>query len=285
MITQKSINIKEIFNKFQQIVSYSGKLKFFDEHFGLVPYNFPFLQTAVDILVRGEGINQLIEIFEEERKITLPLSKKLMYENEEFVFNIAPANSNRQLLNDYLIEYFLSNDNAYSGKLEEIKKLAATDKDIIKDALKDANDIISLIGSKLKNETERSFRNQFLTVFHNGYSDFKSIYVKSFSTKKKCIELYLYAQGILFAKHIEELEKAANYSGDENTENLPFDIPDNAKLKSKLTLLSENGIIEFLYGKLYTDEEIATFIMELLGEKKSSRTTIMNYLYLRKVKA
>src|SRR6266404_3527039 len=91
-------------------------------------------------------------------------------------------------------------------------------------------------------ENDKSFKLQCMSVFYKGFYDAFRKRVNGPGKKRKFIELYLYAQGIIYANYIGYLKTALRKSRN------PLDLykPLHLDLPGKLELMKELGIIDFL---------------------------------------
>lgn len=206
-------DLKALHKAFRNTYSYIEKLKFFDTHFGITPFQFPFFQSEIDHLFEGENGKLLFELFEIERykkagKLDSYYQKSFSYFGKDYIFNITPTNSLRELYNDFILKKFMNNDDNFNAKIDALKLIHTEDREQLNTLFN--NEILNI--KKLENhvvdfQQKATIKNQFFNVFHNGFSDYRNGAIKSFPHKKKYIELYLYAQGILHAKYFEEIKK------------------------------------------------------------------------------
>ena len=257
----------KLYQDFCELTNYQDKLTFYDQYFGIIPFDFPAFKPELDILLKANEINTLVEIFEQERKKTVELTKIIECESKSFVFNLRPANSERQLLNDYIIEHFLTNDPGFESAILDISKISDSNKYLLDKALNGANSRVQLINSNLVKNKELSFRNQFLHAFQNGFNDYQLNFIKCFSAKRKIIELYLYAQGILFAKYIEALRN-------KRFTDLPVESDD---LKSRLALFKKYGVLDHLRNQVHSKKKLAQLVSEMIGEKITTIEKLINH--------
>lgn len=185
MVKKRIENAGKLHKEFIGLANYHDNLAFYDQHFGILPFKFPVFKPELDILLKGDEINFLMEIFQKERKQPLNFIQTINDSTEIFVFNITPANTNRQFLTDYIINYFLSHDEGFNQIIKKIEETLATKKQAWNMTLKAGNELVNLIKYKLSHNKERSFRNQFLHVFQNGFNDYQSKFIKRFPHQKE----------------------------------------------------------------------------------------------------
>lgn len=276
--------IKAWHAEFQQIKIYKERLLFYERHFGLVEDEYPSFNVQLDFFFRQEGINILIELFEKERRHSLPLEKVFTFEENSYHFNITPLNSYPEVFNDFVIEHFLQKDLGFRQSVQELRQAAITDHQQLARLQKLANRKISQVADLLYSNTETSFRVKFMTVFYEGYADYTQNRFKKFSKRKKILELYLYSYGILFGKYLEALN---NYSTDPETEKdfLEYSA-DSPDCEVQLELIRELGIIDFLRSK-FTDTDlpatqlrIASLLCRIMGQSREQTASILKFLQL-----
>jgi hypothetical protein len=270
--------------EFQQIKIYKERLLFYERHFGLVEDEYPPFNVRLDFFFRQEDINVLIELFEKERRHSLPLEKVFVFDENSYHFNITPLNSYPEVFNDFVIGHFLQKDLAYRQSILELRHAAITDPQQIAGFQKLANRKISQVADLLHSNTETSFRVKFMTVFYEGYADYTQNKFKKFSKRKKILELYLYSYGILFGKYLEALN---NYSTETETEKeVREDSADNPDCEMQLSLIRELGIIDFLQTKFTdtdlpeTQQRIASLLCRIMGKSREQTASILKFLEL-----
>jgi hypothetical protein len=103
------------------------------------------------------------------------------------------------------------------------------------------NQIVNRIEYRLQNEYDKSFTLQCMSVFYKGFYDAFCKVVNLPGKKRKFTELYLYAQGIIYAHYVRSLKSAFLKSQH------PADYSESFCLdfSGKLALLNELGILIF----------------------------------------
>ncbi|MBZ5857667.1 hypothetical protein [Flavihumibacter profundi] len=279
--------VKHLHSEFQNIRTYNEKIIFFDTWFGLLADPYPGFNPKLDIFFRQEATNELIALFEKERRHSLVLEKIFDFEYCRYNFNITPINSYAEVLNDYIISKFVDSDNSFKTEIEELRYKAAKNYPLVENQKKEINKCIGLVTNKLNSNTESSFRVKFMTVFYDGYSDYTQNNYKKFSKRKKIIELFLYSYGILFGKYMEALNGYPDFNAQASDKEANEDIP--IDLKGRMSLLRESGILDFLHQKYYlpdtpdAEQKIAEIICQLLGMRAELPESVINYLKYSKV--
>ena len=208
-----NINLKGLLKELKQSYTYVDRLKLFDKYFNIIPFKLPLFQPDFDLLFEGENGNLLLDIFEIERsKKKIPREsmyiKKITCYGKNYIFNISPNNSLRELYNDFIVNKIINEDSNYIEKINFLKSNSVESREKLYPILnKEFDQCIKLQNHKLEAYQKPSFKNQFLNVYSRGYDDYNQGLIRSFPNKKKIIELYLYAQGVLKAKYYYEVKK------------------------------------------------------------------------------
>lgn len=282
MAIQTYHKIKTLHEEFCSLKEYKDKLKFFDKHFGILPFNFPVFHPKLNILFDLKEIELLNDIYVKERASKNLLLKRFIFSNEEILFDITPETPYRQILNDYILEkFFRESKKSLSFQIKTISKLGITNTRIVEGHLNDTNKLINILKDKIKSQIERSYRNQFMNVFYEGYEDSNKKFMRKFPYKKKFIELYLYAQGVLFHNYSEKLSDL-QFSKSNQLDTLIAEKPEDLKkLKAQFNMLKSLGIIDFLKYK-YTymkktdlDPIIAETVCKIIGENINCKNHII----------
>jgi hypothetical protein len=104
----------------------------------------------------------------------------------------------------------------------------------------------------------RGLRYRFMNVFINGYRDKEKGLLKKFFNRKKFIELYLYAQGVLFRQYFQQLNDLCDFSGSAvQNEMLPAASSDIKMLRDFIT--KKYSVME-----KWTDSRMATMLAALI---------------------
>ncbi len=251
-------NWNKLRREFNDLTNYYDKLTFYADHFSIIPNDFPVFNPQLDIFLKEEHFKELLAISQKERMKNATLIKRIDLPNGRgVIFNAAPTTKNRQLLNEFIIGQFIAQDAGFKNVMSKIDQLDIADREIINDIRNSAKSLLCLISHKLSGNYETSFRNQFLHIFYTGYKDYELNVIKRFSIKRKLIELYIYAQGILFAKYVE----AVNHKMFVEAK------LDKPSLKNRINLFYKLGIIDHLRRKLHSEQKLIESISEITGEK------------------
>jgi len=268
--------IRQFHSEFRSHKKYADKLILFYRIFGIIPFPFPDFDPQLRFFFQKEKTEELITIFKKERN-NPGLTEKKFFFGESFLFSIKPANSNSSAYSNFILSSFLSRAPVF----EEWIRKNTTEEKPVEVLLDEANAIINHIEYCLQHEYNKSFAFQCMPVFFKGFYDAFRNRVNLPDKKRKFIELYLYAQGIIYANYISSLKSALQKS--QNQEELHSSL--NLDLTGKLGLLNELGIIDFLKNK-YAGLDSVSFenkVLEIIcllggdsGEQKESVHKILS---------
>ncbi len=235
--------------EFKNQKKYVDKLAFFDRLFGIIPFSFPDFDPQLRYFFQKENIEALETLFRKERN-NPSLAEKKFFIGESFTFNIKPANSNSAVYSNYILSSFLSRKPKFEEWLPE--KIPAEKS--IEVVLDEANRMINSIEYALQNDYDKSFRLQCMSVFYKGFYEAFTNRVNLPGKKRKFTELYLYAQGIIYANYISVLKAALAAS------RVPAGLrrPQTLDLAAKLALLEELEIIDLIKKKFAGQDPISS---------------------------
>jgi hypothetical protein len=267
--------VRKLYAEFRGLKKYSDKLSFFDRYFGIVPFPFPDFDPELLFFFQREKTEELYGIFKKERNNPGLFEKKFSF-GENFVFSIRPANSNSAAYSIYILTRFLSRSPVFEQWIPEKK----TDATAVEKMLDHANGIINHIESCLQNEHDKSFSLQCMSVFYKGFYDAFSNGVTLPDKKRKFTELFLYAQGIIYANYVSSLKTIFRKprSPVELRGMTHLDLPD------RLELLQELGIIDFLKSRftgldsISFENKIAELVCLITGELPDKKELITKML-------
>ncbi len=267
--------VRLLYEEFRGLKKYAGKLVFFDRHFGIIPFSFPDFDPQLPFFFQKNKTDELAEIFKKERNNPALTEKKFSF-GETFVFSIRPANSNSAVYNNYILSCFLSRTPVCTEWIRQ-KMKAGNPVEVLLD---EANGIINHLEYCLQHEYDKSFRLQCMSVFYKGFYDAFKNRVNGPGKKRKFTELYLYAQGIIYANYISSLK--AGFQSPLNPDDLQR--PAHLDLPGKLDLLNELGIIEFLKTRyagmdsLSFENKLAEILCLITGEYAEKKESLLKIL-------
>ncbi|HWJ27238.1 MAG TPA: hypothetical protein VNS32_11890 [Flavisolibacter sp.] len=205
-------NIIRLHLEFKQLRTYKEKVEFFDQQFGCLSNTYPEFDPELKFLFEQKEFDAFTEIFEKERRKAIILDRRYEIDGKTYIFNATPVNSNTVILNDYILYHFINNDKKFESHVNAIRNKAEINEQQIWEAWLNALNRIDSIENKLAGGEERGLRYRFMNVFINGYRDKEQGLLKKFFNRKKFIELYLYAQGVLFRQYFQQLNDLCDFS-------------------------------------------------------------------------
>jgi hypothetical protein len=265
--------IRDLHSEFKSHKKYAAKLAFFDKYFGIIPFPFPEFDPQLALFFQDEKKTRMISIFKMERN-NPGLTEKRFSFRENFVFNIKPTNSNSAAYSSFILSRFLSRAPAFDQWIEQQEAAGRP----VEQLLDEANGIINTIECRLQYEYDKSFHLQCMSVFYKGFHDAFCKQANLPGKKRKFIELYLYAQGIIYTHYIRSLKsvlaKSRNPEEISGTPVLDF--------SGKLALLSDLGILDFLKRKFARldpfsfENKIAEIIRLITGETTEKKDWVLS---------
>jgi hypothetical protein len=261
--------------EFMGLKKYADKLIFFDHLFGIIPFPFPAFDSELTFLFQKEKTQELADIYKKERNNRSLTEKKFSY-REDYVFNIRPANSNSAVYSNYILSSFLLRAPQFTELINQKK----TGEKPVEVLLDQANGCINEIELRLQYSLDKSFGLQCMAVFYKGFYDAFGHRAYGPGKKRKFIELYLYAQGIIYSNYISSL-KTALQQGRYPTEP---EIAGQLDFSGKFNLMEELGIIDFLknkYAQLDSaslENKLVELICHITGENADQKKTILQML-------
>jgi hypothetical protein len=116
-----------------------------------------------------------------------------------------------------------------------------------------------------------------MSVFYRGFYDAFTRHLSGAGKKRKFIELYLYAQGMIYADFIGSLKTVMRKAG--QPEDLKTQAP--LDLAGKMNLLYELGILDFLTNRYSNSgsglsfNDLAELISQIMGEPPEQKEKIL----------
>jgi len=261
--------------EFVGLKKYTDKLIFFDRLFGIIPFTFPDFDPKLSYFFQKEKIEELAAIFKQERNNPGLTEKKFTF-GEILIFSIRPANSNSAVYSNYILSSFLSRSPVFADWIHQKKTVEKP----VELFLDEANGVINQIEYCLQHERDKSFTLQCMAVFYKGFFDAFSNQVNGPGKKRKFIELYLYAQGIIHANYISSLKTALQQSRNP----VIVDRPMTLDLAGKLKLMQELGIIDLLKTRyagmdsLSWENKVAEMLCLITGESFDQKEPVLQTL-------
>lgn len=267
--------IRNLYSEFKSLKKYVDKLAFFDHWFGIIPFDFPEFDPGLRFFFEREKTAELVDIFKKERNNPALTMKKFQYD-DTIAFNIKPANSNSSAYSHFILSCFLSRKPSFENW---IKQNSSAEKPV-ESLLDEANGMVNKIEMHLQSEYDKSFKLQCMSVFYRGFYDAFARHLNGPGKKRKFIELYLYAQGMIYADFISSLKTAMRKTSD--PEDLKTQLP--LGLADKINLMEKLGILDFLSDRYLSswsdspDIHLAETIIQITGESPEQKELILHLM-------
>jgi len=201
-------HIRKLHQEFQTIRRYMDKVLFYDRHFNIIPYEFPLLHTDLHAFFSDRSIDVLTAILAHERKHATSWTRSFEWEGQIYSFSIRPHNDNHLLLKQYILDKFLSLGPTPEELIKKMVRYPDFEGKAYMEVLELCRNMIKYLQFMLEHGGQINIRHQFSTVFLKGVADCTNeAGWLSKSKKRKFIELYLYAQGILYGRYLNLLER------------------------------------------------------------------------------
>lgn len=259
--------------QFQALSSYQEKVHFFDRHWRLLPFDPPPFDPNLSWLFDPKPSFNLLDLFllEIDRRKNF-YTKTWVVENQTFTFSINPFSKNQRIaLNQAILNKFL---NLFATWERQAVKQAVL-LSMWEQHFEQANTTLNRIrGMAAEKSEHHAMQIKFLQVFLKGYAD-KTVHEHVLNRRKRFVELFLYAQGLLYAQYMELLQKkiAALKSHQRSTPLL---------LDQKLKVMEKLGFFNFLKTILRNEKrnknQLIKEIHFLLSDSKTLPTNDENLL-------
>jgi len=198
--------IRSLHEEYKTLRRYMEKLLFFDLHFEIIPFSFPAFDPELKFFFEKEKTASLTAIYKKERNNPSLTEKKFSFDIV-YRFSIKPVNSNTSVYSTYILSKFLSGAPDYRELINQREERISANNSGTKPLLNEANGILNQVEFKLQNEYDKSLMHHYMAIFYKGFYDAYSKQVVFPVKKRKFIELYLYAQGILYEKYLKAVRK------------------------------------------------------------------------------
>ncbi len=275
-------NVVKLYQEFHALSGYVNKLSYFEKQFQAIFELFPVFDPSLSILSDPVGIELLTGIYKRDSVIYAGLKKDLRTEKKIYVLDVRPFNSNRLLFNQFVVEGFLKAAATLNSSPEATAQIATIEPEVGV-LLDNSHRQLTIILEYLQQKKTRNFRIQFMKVFYEGYSDRVNNLCKTFTYKKKMIELFLYAQGIFFADYRQQLK--AEWMQREIQVNLA-DTQDFKVLdwRDQVLMLKNMGIIDVLKERIkhpvasVKRKKIDRIICRIIGQQPYMTDSITEFI-------
>lgn len=239
--------VAELYQEFQTINSYQEKVHFFDLHWGIIPFTPPPFDPELTWLFAHNSTFDLISLFllEQDRRKNYYV-KTFNHAAQTITFSINPFSKNHRIvLNKYIITKFLNTFAIW----EKHERKSSPEVHVAAEwraKLEKAEKTLHLLREKIAEKTAVPMHAKFRQVFFKGFTD-KILNEDVLTRRKRFVELFLYAQGLLYAQYMDLLKKKAK-----QFETQPATIQPH--LSKKLQVMEKMGFFSFLKTELYKEK-------------------------------
>ena len=203
-------DIGALYHNYLQIKDYNNRLAFYDKHFNILPVKLPGFHPKLNFLFDTELLASINKAYKEETGNKDLFVKRVQSNEALYVFDVTPEFSTRIVFNKHILNKFMKDDACFNAY---IKSLSASEKkhtDKVMNLKKEAIALIDYIKLKQNEADKKTNRDKYLKVFLEGFTDSKNEAVRSFRLKRKLIEMWLYAQGVLYENYLKKLDSILN---------------------------------------------------------------------------
>lgn len=251
-------NIQRNWEQFKQL-PYKDRLAFFDKEFILIPFEYPPFDPHLAFFFDPIQSDRLLSLYQAELNRKNPYIREFSDNGKNYRFDVRPLSSKQWIFNHYLITKFVTHAQdtqpplpaAASQRQEEINT-------------------VSILLKKIRHQIDHNESNdrliKFITVFFAGFLDYQQYGLQPPKGTRKLIELYLYTQGLLVARYLENLENLP-------TTDHPISAGDRQLLEQQLIAASQLGIIRYLETQVAPSPLPLTKIAHLLCLLMGGRAT------------
>lgn len=270
-------------NEFNSLGSYYDKLIYFDKTFSVVPIRFPVFTPELLVLFDRDKMQELIKIRAKEHNRRTMFQRKFVFKNDEYVFSICPPECGTEVYNNYVIAQFLKGTEHPEALIRtRITSPEMPKKDHVL-LLEEAHSLINTIEHSIQRPGKTTYQNAFFKDFYTGFAVAGNTHLLDLHAVKKLLELYLYAQGILFYRYIVRLKSLVSSTGDTSICNCESELRCE-QIRIKIELLKKTGIINFLKEKFTsassTDvkKDVAETLCSLIDELNSEKNYLLSQI-------
>ena len=270
--------ISMLSNEFAKL-DYQQKVHFFDREFGIVPFQFPEYDIEASWYRNELKTSQFTDIFHQDSRENNLLQKKFEAEKKTLSFDIRPLSKlERIYLNRYILQKFLDVRQSISDQVKKDLEAATDEIKYLEARIDTLATVVNWTKHTLEQPGKSSFRIKFLTIFYNGFKAYNYGNDNVITIRRKFLELFLYAQGLLLAEHLADLQKALEKYKDEKETKSDLSLP------LKIVLLKELGIIETLKQKFKQKHvegyhnHLADLICLITSESRKNHKSVLDYI-------
>lgn len=271
------LDVGELYVAFSRS-TYPEKVLLFEKHFCLIPFTFPSFDISISWYLVPEQLVSLLDILNVERRELHSLYRRsVVYGGKSYEFSILPIYiPERKFLNEYLLDRFLAIKKNILSSTDEELSMSSSPIVYLEERIATISHSLDWIPREL-NKSPLSVQTKFLQIFYNGMMAAQGGNTTNLKIRRKFVEIYLYAQGLLIGDYFNYLTSI--YASRVSTYSL-----NPLPLKLKLVLLHELGILDHLKNRFAADKNtsgpssLASVISLLTSEHTINYNEVFRHL-------
>jgi hypothetical protein len=271
-------NILVWHKRFQEL-DYQKRVIFFDQHFSIFPFEFPFFDIEASWYNNEIKSTSFLNIFHNETRNKNLYEKIFSVQDQQYKFDIRPLSLlDRIYLNHFILSRFLEAKEVILQNLLADLDNAENPLKFLEARIHQLNSIVEWAKHIHQSSHNLSLRVKLLGIFLNGYNAFHFGNENRITNRRKYIELFLYAQGLMLAEHLTELQK--RLENKKNEENQPYSL----SLPLKIVLMEQLGILQLLKTNFETNKgrsdsmQLSQLISLITSENPKNHESILKYI-------
>lgn len=267
---------------FANKASYKTRLHLYQRVFPFPGDCFSPFDPALPFLFHKDFPGDVYKWQQTEKRLSGGLRQTVFANEACIVLDITPRNSQRRIFNEFVIDQFESADGRFAAMMGALQTGAVFEGKSVAERYAESNSLLSRIDYAMNDRKSIRLEGQMTRVFFLGYTDGMEGIKKQFPYKRKFIELYLYAQGQMFAQYRRLLSRKIAYEAIAQTapDQYPEGTPD---WKAQLQLLQRTGVVDMLESRFAQSEAgnrnlLDTTLCFIIGQHEKMSAAVRSYL-------
>ena len=262
---------------------YASRIAFVDAHFPVMTDLFSNFDLQLEFLFIADKTQQLVSIYKQERIILARFRKQFSFGDRTYIFDARPAYSNRAHFNAFILDKLVNKDKQYNRLVSELETSGVVQGRTAEELLAEMDTLLMNIRDYLLQKRSPSFRIQFMKLFYNGYNDCLYGNLAIFKTRKKFVELFIYAQGLLFCRFRQLARYKMSFDALPETKRMESFTADQ-EWQNQIILLQRTGMLDVLNNNVshpmesVKKDKISTIICRIIGQHPVMKDRIAHYL-------
>lgn len=276
------VGLTELLDAFANRANYKTRLHLYQSVFPFPGDCFSPFDPALPFLFHKDFLSNVYKWQQTEKRIAGGLRQTVFTNEACIVLDITPRNSQRNIFNEFVIDQFEINDRRFAALMAALQTGTVFEGKSVSERYAESNLLLSKIVQAINDRKSIRLEGQMTRVFYLGYSDGMDGVKKQFPYKRKFIELYLYAQGQMFARYRRLLSRKVFYqeTAQRASDEYPEEIPN---WQAQLLLLQRTGVVDMLESKFSQAEAgnrnlLDSTICFIIGQHQKMSATVRSYL-------